>query len=1238
MGVTWTGEQKTVIELRDCNILVSAAAGSGKTAVLVERILSKLTDLNHPVDIDHLLIVTFTNAAAGEMRERIREALEQKLEEEELDPRIREHLIRQTSLLQNAQITTIHSFCQYVIRNHFHTIDLDPGFRIADEGEQKLLRNDVLESLLEEQYGEDREEFQKMAEQFAPGRDDKELAGLIQQLYDFSMSFPWPREWLRECKKAYEPETEEEFLESDWVQRLMELVKMTLRDVRDQVEELLRISVDGDGPYMYEEALKSDWQMIDDLLRTKDYGACSQRFEWMENWARLSAKKDDLVSERKREQVKEGREQYKKTVKDLREQFFYAPAEEMFHQMRLAAPGIEELLDLTGLFAERFAEEKRKKNLMDFNDLEHFALKILVNREGDRILKTPVAQDFADHYEEIMIDEYQDSNLVQEMILTSISGMEQDRYNLFMVGDVKQSIYRFRLARPELFMEKYRTYSMDKGKCRRVDLHKNFRSRDQVLSGVNFIFEQIMEEQLGGVQYDEAAALYPGAVFEPSPEPDFYETEVLLVETDREEADEVDETSRELEARAVGKRILEMVGKEPVRDKKTGTYRPAEFGDMVILLRSVSGWAEVFRDVLGKMGIPACTGSRTGYFSALEIQTVLSFLKVLDNPKQDVPLTAVLHSPIVGLSGKELADIRSRHPDVPYCQACMEEESLKDFFAMVSELRQKAVYLPTHELLWEIYDRTGYGMYASAMPGGEQRKANLDMLVEKAIAFEAGSYRGLYNFIRYIENLHKYDVDFGEASVETEEAGSVRIMSIHKSKGLEFPIVFVSALGKRFNQSDARASLVFHGDLGVGCDCTDPILRTRTGTLFKELLKTEIKRETLGEELRVLYVALTRAKEKLILTGTVPSLEERLKKWTQNQNRRETVLPVTLRSAASSYLDWIIPALVRNRCFEAELKACEWMPDVRSSLWNREIYVRICPVTVEDLIGEESRRRAECCMTREELEHFPEDAVVDETAADYLKEQFGFSYPFAGSRDVPSKVSVSELKKLSQASDMEEGAVLYEEPVPVPLIPEFLKKEREVSAASRGTIYHRFMECVDLSEVMPEKLFTDSGQRNIEKTQLFDKIKQQLAKMTERGQLTEEDAKLLDRKKLERFFLSSMAFRMAKADRFGNLFRERQFVLEMDAAAMEADWPAGERILIQGIIDAYFIEDDEIVLLDYKTDSVKFQEASSLFEKYRVQLDYYEKALERLTGKRVKEKYIYSFCLNRVLADPDPEG
>lgn len=1238
MGVTWTGEQKTVIELRDCNILVSAAAGSGKTAVLVERILSKLTDPNHPVDIDHLLIVTFTNAAAGEMRERIREALEKKLEEEAMDSVVREHLMRQTSLLQNAQITTIHSFCQYVIRNHFHTIDLDPGFRIADEGEQKLLRNDVLDVLLEEQYAQGRESFLQMAEQFAPGRDDKELAGLILQLYDFSMSFPWPEEWFEKCKKVYEPDSKEDFLESVWVQRLMELVKMTLEDVKDQVEEFLRLSVDGDGPYMYEEALKSDRQMIDDLLKAGDYAACGEKLEQMENWARLSAKKDDQVSERKREQVKEGREQYKKTVKGLKEQYFYAPAEELFQQMRLAAPGIRELLDLTGLFAERFAEEKRKRNFMDFNDLEHFALKILVNREGERIIRTSIARDFADYYEEIMIDEYQDSNLVQEMILTSISGMEQNRYNLFMVGDVKQSIYRFRLARPELFMEKYRTYSLETGTCRRVDLHKNFRSREQILSGVNFIFEQIMEESLGGVQYDEAAALYPGAVFAPSPRPDFYDSEVLLVETNREETDEVDETSRELEARAVGKRILEMVGKEPVWDKKAGIYRAAEFGDMVILLRSVSGWAEVFQDILGKMGIPVCTGSRTGYFSAMEIQTILAFLKVLDNPKQDVPLTAVLHSPIVGLNGKDLAEIRGRHPDVPFCEACMDEESLKDFFAMVDEFRRKAVYLPTHELLWEIYDRTGYGMYAAAMPGGEQRKANLDMLVEKAITFEEGSYRGLYNFIRYIENLHKYDVDYGEASVESEEAGSVRIMSIHKSKGLEFPIVFVSALGKRFNQTDARSSLIVHGDLGVGCDWTDPILRTRTGTLFKELLKNEIRRETLGEELRVLYVALTRAQEKLILTGTVPNLEEKLKKWSRNQNRRETVLPVTQRAAASTYLDWIIPALVRNRCFEEELKAAEWIPDVRSGLWNREIFCRIHPVSVGELIAEEGRRQAEYVMTREELENFPKDASVNEKAADCLKQQFEFSYPFAGSRDVPSKVSVSELKKLSQASDMEEGEILYKEPVPVPLIPEFLKKEQEVSPASRGTIYHRFMECVDFSEVLSEKLFSDSGQRNIEKTQLYDRINRELDEMTRRGQLTEDDGKLLDRKKLERFFLSPLALRMVKADRRGALFRERQFVLEMDAAEMNDGWPAGERILIQGIIDAYFIEEDEIVLLDYKTDSVKFQEASSLFEKYRVQLDYYEKALERLTGKRVKEKYIYSFCLNRVLSDSKPEG
>lgn len=1228
MGVSWTEEQKKVIDLRDCNILVSAAAGSGKTAVLVERILTMLMSEENPVDIDRLLIVTFTNAAASEMKDRIREAIEKKLEEEELPSKVQEHLQRQTALLANAQISTIHSFCQYVIRNHFHTIDLDPNFRIADEGEQKLLRQDVLNALLEECYKEGNREFLEMSERVAVGRDDKELADMVLQLYEFSMSFPWPEKWLKECEQAYDLENEEVFYQSGWMKQLVELVHITLEDVLDQMKEAKNLILDEDGPWMYEEALDMDQCMVQALLKAQDYPSLSQAFAMRDSWTRLSAKKDESVSDVKREMVKEIRAAYKDTVNGLEKEYFFATGEELYQQMKKMAPMVNCLVELTMEFTRRFTEEKRRKNLCDFNDLEHLALSILLKEENGEIHRTPVAEDFSAYYQEIMIDEYQDSNMVQEMILNSISGVPMDRYNIFMVGDVKQSIYRFRLARPELFMEKFRTYSLETGNCRRVDLHRNFRSREQVLTSVNFIFEQIMEEHLGNVQYDEAAALHPGAVFEEAPKPSFYDTEVWMLDLSSQAAEESEESARELEARVIGNRIQKMLGKEMVWDKEQSAYRPVRYGDCVILLRTISGWAEVFAKVLGEMGIPAHTGSRTGYFSALEVQTVIAMLKVLDNPRQDVPLTAVLYSPMAGISGEELAGIRSRHPKVPFYEACMEEESLKPFFAMIEDLRKKAVYMPMHELLWEILDRTGYGRYAAAMPGGEQRKANLDMLVEKAITYESGSYRGLYNFIRYIENLHKYDVDFGEASLGNEAEDTVRIMSIHKSKGLEFPVVFAAGMGKNFNQTDARSSMLLHADLGIGCDYVDAKNRIRTNTLLKKVLKTQIARESLGEELRVLYVALTRAKEKLILTGSVSDLSKKMKKWGEVCRRINPVLSVTQRAQAGSFWDWVIPALMRNQCMENCLQDYDIQWNPQHPLWKKDICCQVEAQAAEQLLEKEAAHQVEYKVTKEILLHMPYNEEAEE--AKEIQERFSYEYPFAQSSEIPSKVSVSELKKFSQTEEMNSSEILYEEPAPVPLVPEYLKEEREIGGAFRGTVYHKFMECLDFSALCDKNEEKDSA---TEKTQLYGKIKKQIAAMIQKGQLTREESLLLDMRSLMSFVRNPLAERMAAAEKQGMLFREQQFVLQMDAADMREEWHGGETVLIQGIIDAFFIEADEIVLVDYKTDYVKKQEASSLFEKYRVQLEYYERALEQLTGKKVKEKMIYSFCLDCVIKD-----
>ena len=1218
----WTQEQQRVIEARGSNLLVSAAAGSGKTAVLVERILSMLTDRQHPMDIDRLLIVTFTNAAAGEMKERIRFAIEQNIEELEAQPeqdgQMLEHLHRQISLLLNAQITTIHSFCQHVIRNYFHVIGLDPALRIADEGEQKLLQNEVMEQLLEESYAQDDGAFLHMAECLAPGRDDAPLIDLALSLYHFSRSFPFPEKWLRQCAQAYASCPSDDL---SWMQPLLDLTTQILQEVYDQVQEALGLAQSADGPYVYLDALQQDLAGIRRVLAAQTYAERSEAIRAL-SWARLSPKQDERILPEKKQRVKDLRDDYKKTTAKLAEEFFYASPRTLFAQMQKSAPVLEALTDFTCRFAERFLEEKQKRGLMDFNDLEHFALKILVQEADGEMVPTQAAQELAARYEEIMIDEYQDSNLVQETILTAVSRIREGRYNLFMVGDVKQSIYRFRLARPELFMEKYDTYSAGQGNAIRIDLHKNFRSRAQVLECVNFLFGQLMEKHLGNVDYDEAAALYPGAEFPEGDDPSFRDTEILLIDTDEYKEKQPDESARELEARAVANRIRRIVGKEKIWDKEQNAYRTAQYKDIVILLRTIQGWADVFVKVLTDLDIPAFSGTRTGYFSAVEIQTVLSLLRLIDNPCQDIPMAAVLHSPVVGLSAQELARIRSRHAGAAFYEACMQEESLQDFFRMLAEFREMAVYTPIHELLWQILERTGYGAYAAAMPGGSRRKANLDMLVEKAIAYEAGSYRGLYHFIRYMENLRKYEVDFGEAMSGGQE-NAVRILSIHKSKGLEFPVVFVCGMGKQMNQSDSRSPVIMHAELGIGIDCVDPQLRTRTGTLLKRFIKRRTVYENLGEELRVLYVAMTRAKEKLILTGTLEKTEEKLQKWSRVCLRRETVLPFAVRAGAATYWDWLLPALMRNRCFSPLAQEYGIAQDIAHPLYQREIFCSVYVKRTEDLLAEEKQRQSQFLITQEELLELPKEQIYEEQAAKELEERLCFCYPYRQQSSLPAKVSVSELKKMAAYDGYEDGELFYEEPQPVPLIPEFLQKKQTISGASRGTVYHKMMECLDFT------LFADE---QIPAGVLSEKICGERERLVSCGHLTREAADAIDPAKIAAFLNQPLAKRMARAAQRGDLLREQQFVLEVPASRIRPEFHGQEPVLIQGIIDACFLEGEQYILVDYKTDFVKPQEISSLYEKYAVQLEYYKTALERLTHRKVAEKLIYSFCRDCVLS------
>ncbi len=1222
MNRIWTTEQQKVISLRGKNLLVSAAAGSGKTAVLVERILSMVTDPAQPVDIDRLLIMTFTRAAAGELRTRLRAALEERLL---LEPD-NAHLQRQTLLIHNTQITTIHGFCSYVIRNYFHMLQLDPGYRVGDEGELTLLRTEVLGKVIEEAYEEGAEDYLTFVEGYCAGKSDANLEELILELYHFSMSNPWPMDSLKEWEDAYALTSVEELRQTPWMQLLWRETKKVVDEGISIVRQNLALAGKTDGPAAYEKALLEDLAFFQTLADTTEYNQMHALLE-KPGWARLAAIKDKQVSDDLKAQVQDGRAQMKKLAEKLRDDYFPATEEEALQAILDCQGSIRVLVSLTRRFTEAFAEAKRAKNLLDFSDMEHFALDILLKKDGETITTTQAAQELSLWYEEVLVDEYQDSNLVQECLMNAVSGWAKEKHNLFMVGDVKQSIYRFRLARPELFMEKLYSYALENGENQRIDLHKNFRSRSQILDMVNDLFRQCMGADLGGVEYDDSAALYPGASYPEDTDPTACRTEVLLFEEDSfSMLAKAAGTAREQEALIVASKIRQMVGQEPVTDSE-GRRRPMRYGDIVILLRTMDGWADTFVQVLTAQGIPAHTASKTGYFSALEVVTVLNLLRLLDNPRQEIPFAGVLRSPIVGCSDEELAALRLLAPKKPLYQCARlyleqgEDERLQkkltDFWQLLDAFRQIVPYTPIHRLLQKLLEETGYAHYAGALPGGEQRLANLHMLVERAMDFEKTSYRGLFHFIRYIEHLQKYKVDFGEVNSIGDGADTVEILSIHKSKGLEFPVVFVSGLGKEFNIQETRAALVMHQELGIGADAVYPALRGKFPTLPKEVIRRQLRLENLGEEMRILYVALTRARERLVLTGAFKKPQKRLQALLPLTWSPKERLPLRLRENAASYLDWILPALAQHRDFAPLYQAFDLESRPDNPLYEKGPAFSIHLVREEELVLGEVQQQIHQSVLKEQLFH-PQDAPTDLSLAQEIDERFSFAYPYRDREEIPVKISVSELKR--QQAQPEEDCSYYAQPDIIPLIPRFWQAAdaKEFQGAARGTIYHRVLQCLDYT-----------------KTDDLQALQHQLAAMVTEKKLSESEAACVSSNDLWQFITSPLGQRMKQAAAKGMLMRERPFVLSRPANSIRPDWPADEQVLVQGIIDAFFQEGEELVLVDYKTDHIAPGEEIGLLTRYQVQLFSYREALQRLTKKRVKETYIYAFSLGRALLLPE---
>lgn len=1269
----WTEDQQKVIDLRERNILVSAAAGSGKTTVLVERIIKKITNPDQPVDIDRLLVVTFTKAAAAEMRIRIEAALEKRLQDKQQDKHQDENLQHQLSLLHNAQITTIDSFCQYIIRNYFHVIGLEPMFQVGDETDLKLMQEDVLKDLLEERFAEARlgkagadqqQSFLDFVEIFAPGRSDKHIEELVRKLYSISQSYPWPEEVLQSWDHAYQIDSIEALMQTEWMQALVQDTKEALENYLEMAGEAQRLCLEEGGPEVYLSAIQSDIQQIEGMMAANNYLELQEGFDCL-NPARLKAARSKEIDPAKRDLVKGLRTAYlKEGIQKKQKELFFQSAEEMLRDIQRMASPVHELVQLTLDFAKAFAEKKREEGIIDFNDMEHFALEILTERdeEGNSV-PSETAKELQEHYEEILTDEYQDSNFVQEMILSSLSRAPERAPYLFMVGDVKQSIYQFRLARPDLFMQKYNSYDTVDSKTQRIDLHQNFRSRERVLESANYLFERLIREDFGGIVYDDAARLVPGAEFAEDEKrnagiPEVGQTEVILVEEKTEINSELGK--RAMEAAAIAARIRTLVqGEEALYVREGNGYRPIEYRDIVILLRSLSGWSEEFVETLTDMGIPAYSATKTGYFSTLEVETVLNLLRVIDNPRQDIPLAAVLRSCLFQISDEELAYLGSIRGRVNYWDAIcrvLEEEAtvetidreageeisaeildgeaeeripaevlrelradLSVFVDMLNRYQKLAKTASVYELLGKIYRETGYYSIMSAMPAGEKRAANLDILLQQSVEFAENGHRGIFEFCRYIESLRKSNIDFGEASINGENTNAVQIMSIHKSKGLEFPVVFVAGMGKQFNLMDVNQQTVIDMDYGIGVEYMDLELRFKQPTLLRQFMASHTKQSILTEEVRILYVALTRAKEKLILTGTASDLMKKLEAWRQ---KGKFMNRVTLMSART-YFDWIMPALSGCPAYVECTEQMERFAETENICsGNSDDLYRIELQWPQSILQAEAEELKKDLLRKQELLNWDDSIIYHEETADAMERQLGYRYPYQSEQGLPVKISVSELKRRSmmKVANLEESADIEEtwgeksdEIMEIPR-PSFQMGEKQVSMAERGTLYHLVMEHLPYQEIHPDYDFDAM-----------------LDRMVVGGYLSAEEKELLNIKRFSWFAKTDLGKRMQQAAINGTLHREQQFMLGIAAEEIEEVSESEEMVLIQGIIDAYFEEDGELVLVDYKTDYVERGQERSLAERYQVQLGYYARALEQLTGKRVREKIIYSFSLGEEI-------
>lgn len=1185
--VKWTKEQKQAIYEKGENILVAAAAGSGKTAVLVERIIKKV--IEEEIDIDKILVVTFTNAAASEMRQRILEAIYKKIEEDPINIRLQ----RQITLLNRASICTIHAFCLDIIRNNFYEIDTSANFRIGDTAEIELLKQEVMEEIFEEKYEQEDEKFINLINLYTKYRDDTSLKELIFKMYNFIQSMPFPEEWLEEKIEEFNIKNDNDFAQTNWG-------KVLINEVKENIEEGITrlITVKRKMQKWLPEmekfyiAICRDIEMLEEAkegFNNKNWDAIYQNLSNIkfERWPT-----DKKCEVEYKAEAKEIRDIVSKKIKENISEYFIYNNEQIKENLNYMYYVLKNMQELIISFSNRFAKVKKERNLIDFNDIEHFALKICVKKEYGKIVPTEAAKKIQQKFEEILIDEYQDSNDVQENILKSISKGN----NIFMVGDVKQSIYKFRQAKPELFLQKYETYTKEKqvGNGVKIQLFKNFRSRESVLDITNLIFENIMKKDIGGIEYTKEEFLNLGADYKKPEEEINYAGNPELHIIDLKEDDDSDEIETEelvdnsqIEAKFVVSKIQELLNSDyKVYDRKLKKYRNVHNKDIVILLRSTSILAPVYEKELEEKGIAVFSDTSSEYLDSIEIQTIMSLLKIIDNPMQDIPLVTVLKSAIANFTDNELVQIRLVEKNENFFTAMLKARNsvevnlankINNFLENLEKWKKMLEYKTLDELIWQIYSDTNYYNYVGLLNNGKLKQANLKMLFEKAKQYEQASFKGLFQFINFIDKLKTNSGDMQSAKIIGENEDVVRIMSIHKSKGLEFPIVFLCATNKKFNMQDLNQKILLHEKLGIGPNYIGSELPIEYPTLAKEALKIQAKMETIAEEMRILYVALTRAKEKLFITGIDKDLQ---KSWKDKQALLDMyttdTIPSNLIKKYTSYLDWI------------ELVYCK-----------NKGNIELIEHKVKELNIEEQKEEQNNIL--EKLEKINIDKVEQEN----IKEKLQFEYPYKESTILPTQLAVTDIKK--SLLNVEQKIELT--------TPKFMLEENKLTQAQKGTLIH-----LCIQKMQENKIYSIQDIKDMINHLVKDKI------------ILKNEEEQINPQILYKYTKSTLWNKLKIAQ---EIHKEEPFYISKSAKEIYGIENNDDEIIIQGIIDLYYRnEEGKIVLVDYKTDYVEEGQEEKLIKKYKEQLYMYKDALEQSLQENVSEIILYSVYVQKEINIP----